>query len=77
MRAAKLETSERLQRVLAVLRSSERATTRQIMRSAHVCAVNSCVAELRENGFEIECSHERVGKRSRFYYSLVAEPANA
>ena len=66
--AATME-SERLQRVLAVLTNYAPAelSTREIMRLANVCAVNSCIAELRENGIDIECK-----QRGRyFYYRLV------
>lgn len=56
MKFAKLETSARLQRVLALLSDAQPHSTRDIMLNAHVCAVNSCIAELRENGIDISCS---------------------
>ncbi|WP_235823534.1 hypothetical protein [Azohydromonas sediminis] len=43
-------------------------STLDIIVGAGVCAVNSCVAELRENGIAIEC--RRVGK-DRFEYRLA------
>jgi hypothetical protein len=57
MHAAKISRSNRLLRVLNLLqaRGSRGATTRDIIDAAHVCAVNSVVAELRANGFVIEC----------------------
>lgn len=59
MRSARLATSPRLQRVLALLQDGQRHTTRDIVRRARVCAVNSCVAELRDNGFRIACHREK------------------
>jgi len=55
MNAAILDRSPRLQRVLAVLRRSHWVTTRGIIERAHVVAVSSCVAELRQNGYDIDC----------------------
>lgn len=59
MKAARLETSPRLQRVLDLLSDGRPRTTREIVVGAHVCAVNSCIAELRENGIAVHC--ERKG----------------
>lgn len=61
MHHAKIEKSDRLQRVHKVLRDRAWHSTRDIMRRAHVCAVNSTVSELRANGYRIEC--KRVAKR--------------
>ena len=60
MNYAKLENSPRLQRVLARLADGKPHSTRDIMHKALVCAVNSCVDELRENGFNISC--KRTGR---------------
>ena len=79
--AARVESSPRLQRVLSALRGARDAgrrglgfmewlSTRDIMQTAFVMAVNSCVSELRENGYGIECKRE--GKF--FMYRLVSEP---
>jgi biotin operon repressor len=38
------------------------------MKGANVCAVNSCVAELRENGYQIECKQHG---HERFVYRLI------
>lgn len=65
MHSAMLENSQRLLRVLDVLSDGKRYTTRQIMRLAHVCAVNSCVAELRDNGIAVDCKRE--GGRWRYW----------
>lgn len=66
MHSAKLKTSKRLQRTLKVLRQGK-ATTRQIIRKAHVCAVSSVIAELRANGIRIEC---RCVEKGIFEYEL-------
>ena len=52
--AAKMD-SPRLQRMLALLQQGGRYTTRDIVMQAHVCAVNSIAAELRENGVPVHC----------------------
>lgn len=65
LKAASIATSPRLQRVLAVLRDGEEHTTRDIVRRAHVCAVNSCIAELRANGYRIACQRRNATWRYR------------
>lgn len=52
MKAAAL-SSPRLQRMLAVLSDGKAHSTRDIMMWAQVCAVNTCVSELRQHGAEI------------------------
>ena len=64
MNAAKLEKSDRLQRVDALLRSGKQYSTLEIIQQANVCAVNSVVAELKANGRAITC--KRFG--SAWYY---------
>jgi len=58
MHAARLENSPRLQRVLDVLMTGRDLSTLDIVVEAGVCAVNSCIAELRANGFDIRCWRE-------------------
>lgn len=70
MHSARLAHSDRLQRVLAVLRSGQPMTTRQIVQEASVCAVNSIISELRANGILISCRHV---KRGVFEYTLLGE----
>jgi len=53
--AATLEGSKRLQRVAYMLSDYREYTTRQIVKQADVCAVNTIVQELRENGLNIAC----------------------
>lgn len=64
MKYAKLENSERLQRVNNLLSDGKPHTTRDIIRKAHVCAVNSIIGELRLNGIEIQCQQ----KGRKWYY---------
>jgi hypothetical protein len=77
IKAAKLETSPRLQRVLKLLDENDHRwlTTRMIMRRCSVCAVNTVIAELRENGAVIDCKTDvmRDGKR-RWSYRLRQAP---
>lgn len=68
MHSATIEKSPRLQRVLAVLLDNKKHTTRDIIRKASVCAVNSCVSELRANGISIEC--ERTGNLWRYWIGV-------
>jgi biotin operon repressor len=68
MRAASIERSERLQRVLWLLLDGNWHSTLDIIRRADVCAVNSCISELRANGLRIEC---RCLGQGRFEYRLV------
>lgn len=58
MHAARLDHSPRLQRVAEFLADGRAHTTLDIVRGASVCAVNSCVAELRENNIDIRCWRE-------------------
>ena len=55
MHAARLERSPRLQRVHALLSDGVERSTLNISIHAGVCAVNSCIAELRDNGADIVC----------------------
>ena len=66
MHAATLDRSNRLQRLRAVLRDRKPHSTRDLVRRAHICAVNSAVAELRANGLNIAC--KRQG--GTWYYRL-------
>ena len=68
MNAAKLEKSTRLQRVCRLLADGQEYSTLDIVKRASVCAVNSIIAELRQNGLEIECSR----RGSVWYYRMAA-----
>lgn len=52
---ARFESSVRLQRMLNFLLDGKKHSTLEIIHGADVCAVNSCAAELRENGFTVRC----------------------
>ena len=69
MNAAKIESSRRLQRTLSALRTHGELSTRDLIVSANICAVNSVISELRANGFKIE-SKRRGG---HWYYGLVED----
>lgn len=55
MNSASIDRSKRLQRVRDLLKTGKEYSTMQIVQKAKVCAVNSIVAELRDNGMDIEC----------------------
>ncbi len=74
MHSASVERSPRLQRVLAVLEDGREHSTRDIVRDADVCAVNACVAELRDNGYWVECRQERGPLGRVWWYRLVSSP---
>jgi len=67
---ARLARSPRLQRVLKLLSDGRAHTTWEIIIQARVCAVNSCVAELRANGIPVTC--QQIGDRV-FAYQLGGE----
>jgi len=66
MKSARLEHSARLKRVAALLADGRDYSTLDIVIGASVCAVNSCIAELRANGLRIAC--RRAG--DVWYYRL-------
>jgi len=67
---AKIDNSKRLMRVLTLLADGQAYTTREIIQHANVCAVNTCITELRENGYDIDC--KCIG-RGRFIYRLIGK----
>ena len=69
MNAARLDRSARLQRVCALLADGREYSTLEIVQRARVCAVNSIVAELRDNGLSIDCRqvHPPEGGRLWLY----------
>lgn len=58
MKAARVESSDRLRRVDNLLAGGREYTTLEIIAYCGVCAVNSIVAELRQNGRDIRCRRE-------------------
>ncbi|MYE06685.1 MAG: hypothetical protein F4Y04_05600 [Chloroflexi bacterium] len=79
MHGASLESSFRLQRVLEALLDGGERSTLEIALGAQVCAVNSCVAELRTNGFKVDCRQARSssGERVWLYRLDLADPGTA
>lgn len=73
MKAASIARSARLQRVADLLADGRDHTTLDIVQGAGVCAVNSAIAELRWNGYSIEC--RRAGEV--WLYRLLAHPKQA
>ena len=74
MNHARLENSPRLQRVDDLLGDGEWHSTRDIMLFAYVCAVNSCIAELRANGRAILC-RQRPGMHGGRIFEYRMEAA--
>ncbi|MXY66970.1 MAG: hypothetical protein F4Y47_00205 [Acidobacteriia bacterium] len=79
MHSASLASSPRLQRVLDLLLDGRERSTLEIVIEAKVCAVNSCIAELRENGFAIHCERDREtsGERVWLYRLDLDDPGTA
>lgn len=67
MNAATLDTSDRLQRVYKLLSNGGEYTTLDIIQKAGVCAVNSIISELRQNGYEIDCQR----RSNKWFYRMV------
>lgn len=70
LHAARLDRSDRLRRVPAVLEDGGEHSTLEIVRRAEVCAVSSAVSELRANGRRIACrrtADPATGRRVFFY----------
>ena len=63
MHSATLETSDRLRRVDKLLSDGNEHSTLDIVTGAQVCAVNSIISELRDNGRDITCQ-----RRGRYWY---------
>lgn len=73
MNHAHLIKSARLQRVHTLLSDGRWHSTWEIMRRAKVCAVNSCIAELRANGATIESDVRLDGPelQRRWFYRMT------
>ena len=77
MKAARLDRSDRLQRVLDALADGGDHSTRDLIVEAEVCAVNSCVAELRDQGHAIECRRDRGASGGPIWLYRLDDPAAA
>lgn len=69
MHFAKIEGSNRLQKVLRVLEDGTPKTTLEIATTTKLCAVGSAIGELRRNGYNILC---RCIRRGVFEYTLLS-----
>jgi len=58
MNHANIEKSDRLQRVLALLKRGREQSTMEIIMQANVMAVSAVVSELRANGYDISCRRD-------------------
>lgn len=67
MNAANIEKSDRLQRVLTLLKRGGEYTTLDIIQRAGVCAVNSIISELRQNGYQINCQR----RADKWFYRMT------
>ena len=77
MHAAKLADSPRLQRVHKLLSDRGDHSTKEIINVADVCAPNSCVAELRANGCEIECRQSMSLSGNRIWLYRMRQSGEA
>lgn len=73
MNAAKM-SSKRLQRVARVLSDMRSHSTLAIAIHANACAVNSCVAELRQLGWDIDCKKRMTRTGFVWYYTARKIP---
>jgi predicted transcriptional regulator len=67
MNAANLTKSDRLQRVFKLLSGGGEFTTLEIIQRAGVCAVNSIISELRQNGYQIDCQR----RNDKWFYRMT------
>jgi len=67
MNAANFDKSDRLQRVYKLLKKGGEYTTLEIIQRAGVCAVNSIISELRQQGYQITCQR----RADKWFYRLV------
>jgi hypothetical protein len=65
---AKLDNSDRLQKLLMCLASGNACTTLELMLATKNCAVATSIDELRHNGIPVEC--KCIGK-SIYTYQLT------
>lgn len=59
MHSASIEKSQRLRRVDDLLSDGKEHSTMDIVNKANVCAVNSIISELRDNGRDIACRRQK------------------
>jgi hypothetical protein len=71
--AAKIETSDRLQGVLAILKDRAWHGSFELMRQTNLVAIGSAISEIRANGYEVE---SRCVGQGRYEYRLVEDPTH-
>lgn len=76
MHAGRVSSSERLTLILTELRKagSIGMTTRQLITATGMCAINSCISEIRANGFEVRCTCDGRKDRRMIYRYVLIEP---
>ena len=72
MRAASVDRSERLQRVVKFMSDGREHSTLDVVNGAQVVAVNSAMAELRQQNYVIDC--ERRG--DKWFYRMRIDKAS-
>jgi biotin operon repressor len=73
MNHARLESSHRLQRLAEALADGHEHSTLDLAMRAGICAVNSAVAELRANGYDIECRRQGEVWLYRLHTNTIAK----
>lgn len=72
MNYARLEHSPRLKRLAELLADGREHSTLDIVQRAEICAVNSAVAELRANGYDIACRRSGDTWHYRLDFNFIA-----
>jgi len=72
MRAASVDRSERLQRVVKFISDGKEHTTLDIANGAKIMAVSAAISELRQQNFVIDC--ERRG--NKWFYRMRIDKAS-
>jgi hypothetical protein len=67
---ANIARSERLQRLAMYLSDYDWHSTRDIIRGANICAVNSAVSELRRNGYTVDTRWATTADARVCYYRI-------
>lgn len=67
MNSARIEKSKRLQSVDKALSKGVEMSTKELIQATGMCAINSIISELRDNGKDIRC--QRRG--GAWYYLMI------
>lgn len=74
IRAARLESSPRLQSVHTLLKTGLRYSTRDIIDLTGYCAISAIASELRANGITVKCEPKTENGQQVHYY-WIPRPA--